>query len=566
MSILSRYLLSELLRVFALTCGVLVTVIAFGAAIRPLAESLLGPLELMKYIGLATVPMLQFALPFSAGFAATIVLHRFSSDNEIVAMNACGVSYRRVLAPLMGLGAVLTLVMLVLVFSIVPRFWIMMKATIAGDITRIFVATVEERRAFAAGDLQIYADEVEEATPPGRTSSAEIAPTARLLLGGVAAIQFDEQGQPEIEFTAEYATIDVYRTGQGAYLKPALVNATVFRRSDGALVFLPEALPDAVNIGQRSLVEPKFMTIGQMLGVVRNPDAYPPIVERRRGFASVLHEADAWRFIDDSLRRGEPLIFNEPRGKARYEVHAVELDGRALRGSPRGGPDGGDVGGATGGSGDARGVRVVEFVDGVANREAAATGATLTIERDVSRGVVGFELSVVEPVVRSLRAGGAAGRWPTRVGGLHLAGFDPLPERIPGRVELAEAAGRLGGGRGPTAELVTQAQTWQTAIDVEDQRVERDLIARATQRAALSVSAPILLLLGAVLAIWRRGSTPLEVYLIAFVPAIANILLISSGEQMLKTGRLVEGMGLAWSGNAILVVLLVAAWSRMARH
>lgn len=561
MSILSRYLLSELLRVFALTCGVLVTVIAFGAAIRPLAESLLGPLELMKYIGLATVPMLQFALPFSAGFAATIVLHRFSSDNEIVAMNACGVSYRRVLAPLMGLGALLAVVMLVLVFSIVPRFWMMMKATIAGDVTRIFVATVEERRAFAAGDLQIYADEVEEAAPPAAASSGGTAPSARLLLGGVAAIQLDDLGQPETEFTAEYATIDVYRTPMGAYLKPALVNATVFRRSDGALVFLPEALPDAVNIGQRALVEPKFMTIGEMLGVIRNPDAYPPIVERRRGFASVLHEAAAWNFVDESLRRGEALQFDEPRGRARYEVRAAELDGRVLRARQPAAANGAGTGGAAAGT-----VRVVEFVDGVANREASAVTASLSIERDVNRGVVAFELSLTEPVVRSLRPDGAAGRWPTRIGGLHLIGFEPMSEAIPGRVELADGASRLRGNRGPTAELVTQAETWQTAIDFEDQRVERELIARATQRAALSVSAPVLLLLGAVLAIWRRGSTPLEVYLIAFVPAIANILLISSGEQMLKTGRLFEGMALAWSGNALLVVLLVAAWSRMARH
>ncbi|MHC4181408.1 MAG: hypothetical protein ACYSWU_28245, partial [Planctomycetota bacterium] len=69
--LLYRYLLGELLRVFALCAAVLVLVIAFGAAIKPLAgDDLIGPLQTAKYIMLAAVPMLQFALPFAAGFAA----------------------------------------------------------------------------------------------------------------------------------------------------------------------------------------------------------------------------------------------------------------------------------------------------------------------------------------------------------------------------------------------------------------------------------------------------------------------------------------------------------------
>ncbi|MHC5007046.1 MAG: hypothetical protein ACYTGF_06770 [Planctomycetota bacterium] len=57
--LLYRYLLGELLRVFALCASVLVLVIAFGAAIKPLAgDDLIGPLQTAKYIMLAAVPML----------------------------------------------------------------------------------------------------------------------------------------------------------------------------------------------------------------------------------------------------------------------------------------------------------------------------------------------------------------------------------------------------------------------------------------------------------------------------------------------------------------------------
>ncbi len=84
--LLFRYFLRELLRVFGISAAVLVLVIAFGAAIKPLAaDDLFGPLQTAKFILLAIVPMLQFALPFAAGFAATLVLHRMTGDNEILA-------------------------------------------------------------------------------------------------------------------------------------------------------------------------------------------------------------------------------------------------------------------------------------------------------------------------------------------------------------------------------------------------------------------------------------------------------------------------------------------------
>ena len=73
MRLLDRLILRELLRRGLLTTGVLVTVIAFGAAIKPLSDDdLFGAGQIALYIALAMVPMLQFAIPFAAGFAGTL--------------------------------------------------------------------------------------------------------------------------------------------------------------------------------------------------------------------------------------------------------------------------------------------------------------------------------------------------------------------------------------------------------------------------------------------------------------------------------------------------------------
>ena len=119
MSILWRYTCVEILKVMVLTTLVLVVVVAFGATIKPLIQDKIDPLDVGKYAFFAAVPMLQFALPFAAGFSATIVMHRMANDNEILAMSM-GIRYRRIFMPAACLGVLLTIIMFVLVNFVIP--------------------------------------------------------------------------------------------------------------------------------------------------------------------------------------------------------------------------------------------------------------------------------------------------------------------------------------------------------------------------------------------------------------------------------------------------------------
>ena len=84
---------------------------------------------------------------------------------------------------------------------------------------------------------------------------------------------------------------------------------------------------------------------------------------------------------------------------------------------------------------------------------------------------------------------------------------------------------------------------------------------RSTLAAAL-----LLLVLGAVLAVLMRHSLALGIYVLAFLPAIADVLLISGGEQMIKYGDHLPGIIVAWSGNGLLVFLIALCWWRLARN
>jgi len=253
--ILWRHVAWEVFRTFVVTTSIIVTVIAFGAAAKPLADNSIGADTVLKYVSLAMVPMLQYAMPFAAGFAATLAMHRFATDNEVTAMSAVGMSTRMVLAPVFLLGLPLFAVMLALVMYLIPHFWLRMQELATADATQMLVASIERGQALKADRLMIYADSVREAEAPEGVRR-------RLHLEGVAAVELSPKGGSavETEFTAEAATVDVHATSRGTVVKVVLLDATVFRPAEGALVTVPRAEPEAAAVYGTFDRGPKFLS------------------------------------------------------------------------------------------------------------------------------------------------------------------------------------------------------------------------------------------------------------------------------------------------------------------
>ena len=113
------------------------------------------------------------------------------------------------------------------------------------------------------------------------------------------------------------------------------------------------------------------------------------------------------------------------------------------------------------------------------------------------------------------------------------------------------------------AELIDGHSKW---FEQELFWIDSEILARLVQRSAQSMTAILLLMLGAVLAVLMRNSLALGIYALAFIPAIADVLMISGGEQMIKYGDSMPGIILAWSGNGLLVVLIAACWWRLSRN
>ncbi len=537
--VLDRYLLGDLLRLTLLTTGVLVMVIAFGAAIKPLAkESLLTLGQTAKYVALATIPMLQFALPFAAGFAGTMSLHRMTTDNEVLAAAVAGISYRRLLAPVLGLGTALMLVMVVLTQWIIPHFWSYLDRTVAKDVTRIFQASIEHGRPFQFGDRQIYADRlIVEQQPPG----SEI--DTRLILLHVAAADLDAKGRIDKDVTASRAVVDIYRRPHATFLKLTMLDTVAYDPAGGVLAWAERLDSRTIVIANERSKDTRQMSRGELLRVRADPDLYGSIVSRKHHLAEALRDEHVWTLLDERLAAtGEiELVADRPDG-ARYRVDAERLQNGRL---------------TTAGDGA---IEVRRIVAGRVDRRFRAVGAHLVHRSAAPGSPLAFDLVLEDCAVTDLSA-------PQRTNRKRELALENLVIPDLTAADLTDL---------PSAELLALAVgpgEHNATVRARADRLARRIVSlrhettgRLQKRYALSMTALLLIALGATLALWRRESLPLTIYLWAFVPSIVDLVLISSGYQLVGDGHLVGGFVLMWSGNAVLLAMIVHAYVKLARH
>jgi lipopolysaccharide export LptBFGC system permease protein LptF len=539
--ILFRSHLLELLKVLAVASSVLVTVISFGAAIKPLSENLLGPADLLRYMLFATIPMLQFALPFAAAFAGVIVFHRLASDNEIVAMATSGLSYQRILAPAIALAVLLTAAMVVIVDLGAPTFWQALRRIKGSDLTRLLVARIDRGEAFRVGGTEIYADEAHVVDAPADTGAQR-----RLVLVGVAAVELASDGTPKREFAARYATVDFHRLPSGDVLKVALTDATSYSAGEGAIAGASVVRPELIDLGQRGRASPKELRLAELWRLPSELERFPPIVVRRDELRATLSAADAWRAIDAALAAGDSVAFEATDG-SRWLLEGGRLVGQQV----------------VGGEG---GLRLRQLEGAGVRTQAGGRTATLTLVSSEPGAQARFDLLVEDATMDEPRTGSA--RRALRLTDLALVGGGGPSREALDNAELLAAAEATAGGfvSGPIESVRAAIASRAAELDTQIGKLRAEVVARLVQRSAQALTAPLMLFFGAMLAILLRRKAALLVYLVAFLPAIATILLISGGEQMLRDATRVDGFAVAYSGVLGLAVASLVGWRILARH
>lgn len=539
--IIWRALFGELTRLTLLTAAVLVCIISFAAAIKPLADGKIDPDQAIVFMALAMPPMLQYALPFAAGFGATLTYHRFASDNEALAAMTGGVSHRGLLVPAAAWGLLLAAALLVMSNEVIPDFLRRMERIIRRDVARLIVNSVQSGQSVALdGRTFVHADRIER-----RGADAATGATDRLLMEGVVAVRTGETGV-EFEATARRAAVWLF---DGApqegwtLIVIKLFGAVVGQQAEGLAESAEIVLRYAAPGGFAD--DPKFYSYRGMRQLRSNPERVPIVDRRRRELAAALVRERTLELLRADLESGAAAALTDADGQ-RVGVRAqrVQRDAEALA---------------------LEGVELVWRLSGERARlQRAASGllAPSTPPADEAVAAPDADLSTLTLELRdveTLEAVGQAGatrRERVTLGPLTRAG------------DQSESLATL-----PTPELAAAAEASQSGdvaaalaelrFRIEDLR--REIMSKLHERAAMSAACLIMVLAGGLVALRMREARPLVVYAWSFFPALVSLVTIGGGQGLThKAGEM--GLLLLWGGVAGLAAFTALEFAQVRRH
>jgi lipopolysaccharide export system permease protein len=117
---LQRYVMGELLRVFALALGGLVVILVFVGVLGEALKSGLGPEQILQILPYVVPNLLPFTIPATLLLTVCVVYGRMAGDQEITATKAAGISVMSLIWPALFFGGVLSVGTLILTDQFIP--------------------------------------------------------------------------------------------------------------------------------------------------------------------------------------------------------------------------------------------------------------------------------------------------------------------------------------------------------------------------------------------------------------------------------------------------------------
>ncbi len=549
---LYRYIFKEVFKLLAVTTTVLVLVISFAAAIKPLNEGLLGPAALLKYVFYLAPTMLGFTLPFAGAFAGALVFGRMANDRELVACRAGGIGYGSILLPVVFLGLVLMLGLFFLSNWVVPGFYQRAAAMLETDLTRLLVGRIEQQQPVTLGGMVLYADAVDDTQAPPVLPDSAVQPSKLIRLQGVVAGQLDEAGRLLNDATARHADLLLFHVDGDAWVTMSLQQVTYHDAARGDLFWVEQWSVPQIRVPSPFRDSPRFMSWPQLRRLGRRPERFDLVRITRRELVNAIAEEQVLQLIEAGLAggRGRSSVTLPGVGPGRsYQVSAPVVrrleDGLELLADA------------------AVPVRVDYIEGGLVVRRIEAAGAVVqaqTMDPQPEPQVL-IELSAARMI--DARVGARRGaehatlalpraRWPKPV-------VTPLTS-----VPINDLIGLAKGQYADSAAVQHGVYVLRYHIN----RLFRGVVAQLHERAAQAVACLLVLLFSAVLSMRMTGSIPLVTYFWSFLPAVIVVVITHSGENIATDPSVPSwiGQSVMWLGDLLLAATTGVMYWVLARN
>ena len=537
------YIAADLARVMLMALAAFTVVMTVFGVAEPLREMGLSGSQVLLLFGFTVPVMLSLTLPIAALFAATFVYGRFSQTNELVAARASGVSAISLLKPALALGAVVTVLSLVMSNYLTPAMAVRGEHAVKDNVQAILYQQLRAKSYLKdkKGSI-VHADMInaEQNTILGLVAAQPRKHGAiRLVVAPVAHVTFDSEGG------RDFATLQLRDTAAAWTNKYDIVRVGEFQLQSVPLPSLVEEKPDWYNWDQ-------------LCATLKSPEKNREIRSRLAEIRRDVCTQDLGDRIAPDIDAGKVVRLTD--GQYDYDISAgvamLERDGsvkllQAVKGNAL------------------RRVKIVERRHGNHRKTVTAHSGRIFTDKHLKISVelsekVQVRIDVTlrdESSVPVDPAGGDHGDSPRRsewnVDGLLM------PEDLLARSRAISLDEIFLDPKAYTANLSLLDELRRTVNKLRSQ-----IVAEMHGRVAYSLSCCLMVALGAAMGLMFRGGQLLSAFAISVVPAALVIVLVVMGKELVVNPdvRQVAGLGAIWGGPVLLVIANVAVYGRLVRQ
>ena len=537
-STLKAYLGKDLAKTTGMATVAFTLVITIFAVIEPLREQGMSSSQALMLFGYIMPVMFSLTLPIAALFAATIVYGRFSRDNELMACRASGIPALSLLAPAIWLGAVVSIITLVLGLYVAPRLLFASEGTLKKNLQQIVYYRLKKKRYFDFSKRLFHADRID----PGSG-----------WVDGVVGVDYSDGDDVKCLVAASAELEFVERNGE-TFVKFYPTNPTLLRQSGRGI-----GMADALRLRRGDLPsmkdEPKFYDWTRLCRTWANPQNCPVVNKEIIKIKQEVCIQDFYRDVIGRIKTSgkyESLQeFTLPGMKAEGDRIVIEAaraslhEGREVR--LRTPPT---AGASTMPSQDKpwrHAVLVRQYSGHRLKRRLWAESAYVRGVWDDARSTV-----LITVVLNDVTIAGADELAETAQ---HRREYEMGPFAVPSEIMAKNK-------RITPDELYKNAENYSDSPKIRKMiasvreniipRIKSKICAEMHQRLAYGISCLLMVMLGAAMGLVFRGGEALVAFAISAGPASAVIVLMLMGKQLIANPGVPEAYGIAviWGGIA----------------
>ncbi len=528
--ILQRYILKELLKACVLTAIALTCMVGFGGSlVNLLRTSDISASKLIKLLAYLLPIAFAYSLPVATLFGTTITYGRLSASNEIDACKASGINIYKLFLPVILLSIVVFIISFIFENFTIPELTHRAELLVSKNVQSILYSRLKTNGYATYMNYALHCDRIEAIEEP--TIKSDGVSEGQVFLSGVAFLKHKDN-IPIFYGTAKTALVLFKTENQKQTIHISLNQVVAFNEKRGEVIeaeYYPLG-PFKLQAGffKKRI---KFLSLPVLLQIYSDPMKYEPLSQQINSLYYTLEVSLIYNHLYQTLNRNSELILND--GKNKYTIHAEtvnqdEYDGKLILGK----------------------VEISSQTDDKISRIFRAKQATILARKVYDQIPAFIDIHLQNAEIKDIKEDNT-------VRTVRHSSF--VIQSLLSPTNLTDEVRKINpltliDIKNTKYNYNSHLSAKRSSVNWYWKRVINRTTAEINTRVVYSLSALVLLILGAGLGIIFKGGHFISAFGLSFIPIGIIIIMILSGRQLCISGYLISGIFVIWSGLLITAI------------